>query len=290
MQRREAVVYARLWAHAKRPPAARVLGSVADEDAHYLYLEEVRPAASWPWSHTSTAEAVCRALAMLHDNGPRIEPLEPDWNYEAVLARSAEDTLELAPAARYADGVRCWRRVGDLKRVMAALPQIRARVLADGPTLIHGDVHTGNAILRAGRTHQVALIDWARARMGSPLEDVASWLHSLGCWEPEAKRRHDTLLRAYLDSRRVPQRLDAALRERYWLASASNGLSGAIRYHLAVVGDPASANRARGTSGEALRAWERVIRRASAVLRPSPARSTSGSSTAGHCSTRPPSR
>ena len=112
----------------------------------------------------------------------------------------------------------------------------------------------------------VILIDWARARVGSPREDVASWLHSLGCWEPRARRRHDTLMRAYLDSRRVPCAFDSELRVEYWLASVSNGLSGAIRYHLAVVADPAATRAAHANSSTALMAWERVVRRTATLL------------------------
>jgi hypothetical protein len=110
------------------------------------------------------------------------------------------------------------------------------------------------------------LIDWARARIGSPLEDVASWLHSLGCWEPEARRRHDTLMCMYLDARRNPRPFASDVRADYWRASASNGLSGAIRYHLAVLTDPGSSVAARYDSGRALLAWQRVVRRAAAYL------------------------
>src|SRR5690606_22940729 len=97
-------------------------------------------------------------------------------------------------------------------------------------------------------------------------EDVASWLHALGCWEPQARRRHDTLLRVYLDARRVRRALDTGLRVEYWLASACNGLSGAIRYHIALAADPASTDKQRRDAARALRSWQRVIRRAADVL------------------------
>jgi aminoglycoside phosphotransferase (APT) family kinase protein len=159
--------------------------------------------------------------------------------------------------------------------VVSALPAIRSRLLSGECSVIHGDVHPGNVLVR-GRREQAAivLIDWGRARIGSPLEDVASWLHSLGCWEPEARRRHDTLMRVYLESRARPRAFAAALRRDYWLACASNGLSGAIRYHLAVLGDPAVGGRARNGSRHALSEWQRVIRRAAALLSTSPGRRT----------------
>jgi hypothetical protein len=110
------------------------------------------------------------------------------------------------------------------------------------------------------------LIDWARARRGSPLEDLASWLHSLGCWEPNARRRHDTLLQIYLDARGEPRELSVQLRSRYWYASACNGLSGAIRYHLSVLSNLECSADLRYHSLRALAEWERVIRRVAAIL------------------------
>lgn len=266
---REAEVYDLLWTHLDDPPAVRVLGRERAGNATYLYLENADAVSAWPWTDTPTAAAVCRALARLHDRTelPRRAFSALD---ERELARSAESTLDLAGAALDASGRRLWRRLGDLRRLVAALPTIRTRLLSGPTVVIHGDVHPGNVILRrATPDPSVVFIDWARARIGSPMEDIASWLHSLGCWEPQARRRHDTLMRAYLEARRHPRPFDDALRLDYWLASASNGLSGAIRYHLAVVGNPASTDGARSSSGLALAAWERVVRRASSLVRTS---------------------
>ena len=270
----EADVYGLLWRHLDNPPAVRVHGTERAGDATYLYLENAEAVSAWPWTDIPTAAAVCRALARLHDRTelPRrgFAPLD-----ERELARSAESTLELALAAVDPAGRRYWRRLGDLRRLVAALPAIRTRLLSGPTAVIHGDVHPGNVILRRGTPGpSVVLIDWARARIGSPMEDIASWLHSLGCWEPQARRRHDTLMRAYLETRRHPRPFDDALRLDYWFASASNGLSGAIRYHLAVVGDPRSTDIARSSSGRALAEWERVVRRASSLVRTSPDRYT----------------
>ena len=130
-----------------------------------------------------------------------------------------------------------------------------------GFSKVSRDVHSRNVILRATENGEIAFIDWARARFGSPLEDLASWLHSLGWWEPEARRRHDTLLRVYLEARSSKQRITTELRTLYWYASASNGLSGAIRYHLLVLTDPASSSEMTSDSARILRSWERIIRR-----------------------------
>jgi hypothetical protein len=71
---------------------------------------------------------------------------------------------------------------------------------------------------------------------------------------------------AYLESRRVARRFDSGVRGDYWCASVSNGLSGAIRYHLAVLADASAMAAARVNSCRALIAWERVVRRAAALL------------------------
>ena len=155
---------------------------------------------------------------------------------------------------------------------MAALPAIRAALLGAPPlglAVIHGDVHSGNATVRGERgTERAVLLDWGRARLGSPLEDVSSWLQSLGYWEPEARRRHDTLLRRYLAVRGLPTHLGSDLRSAYWLASSCNALAGALRYHLVVAdGWGGAPSRARAEAARAARDHLRVIRRADAVWR-----------------------
>lgn len=268
---READIYGLLWSRPEAPPAARLLGCDSLCGATYLYLEDVPSAGAWPWSAPGAAAAVCRELARFHDRAP-LEGASPFmWDYDRELAGSAQSTLEAARRLTGPSGARLWRRPGDLRRLVQALPGMRRQLLDAGRTIIHGDVHPGNVIVRdeaGGRA--VALIDWARARVGSPLEDVASWLHSLGCWEPEARLRHDTLLRAYLHARSPRLELTPAVRRLYWFASAGNGLAGAIRYHLAVLADASTAGDARWHSARALAEWARVARQASALLTASP--------------------
>lgn len=282
---READVYEHLWRHVDEPPSPRVLGVDAAGEQRCLYLEMVRSMSEWPWAEAPLAASVCRTLARLHLTPP-LPPHAAGWDYEADLAASAEATLALAHAAADGAGTRHWQRLGDLRRVVTALPDVRARLLASGHTFIHGDVHPGNVIIEAGGdNHRVTLIDWGRARMGSPLEDVASWLHSLGCWEPEARRRHDTLLREYALARGIGWPLSAAGRSDYWLASVSNGLSGAIRYHLAVLADPAASEGGRYDSRRALTAWERVVRQVASLLSTSRDRCTTAPGPASRSST-----
>ena len=268
---REALIYRHLWRRWRLPPAVRLLGRRSARDGTYLFLEDAAPASAWPWTDVAAAASVCRELARLHDR--RLgHDLELDWDYEAELSASAVETLRLADHAVDATGQRLWRRRGDLRRVVTELDELRARVRSGETTLIHGDVHPGNVCTRDRARQPVVFVDWARARLGSPLEDIASWLHSLGCWEPQARRLHDTLMRVYLDARRARATFDRALRSDYSLASASNGLAGAIRYHLAVSADPASDDESRARSRHALAAWERVVKRAAALLRTSPGR------------------
>ena len=260
LQRRETKIYTELWTRSTAPPTVRLLGIETTEGTDYLYLEEVTPQSEWPWKQTFSSAAVCQALARLHDNEEWHPQTLIDWDYETHLANSAGETLALALDARDDAGARHWRRVGDLRRVVAALPRLRSALLQT-TAFIHGDVHSGNVIFRADEKAEIAFIDWARARFGSPLEDLASWLHSLGCWEPDARRRHDTLLRAYLEARSAKQAITRKLRSLYWYAAASNGLAGAIRYHLSVLIDPACPIGMKGDSVRILRSWERVMRR-----------------------------
>ena len=111
------------------------------------------------------------------------------------------------------------------------------------------------------------LLDWGRARLGSPLEDVSSWLQSLGYWEPAAKRRHDTLLAGYLAARGLAARADRELRDAYWLAGASNALSGALLVHLRTSRDAPPGSRQRAAADQAAADALRVIRRAAACWR-----------------------
>jgi hypothetical protein len=254
--------------------APRLLGIDAVESAIYLYLEFVRSTRAWPWREIVPTGAVLARLASLHASGADVttHALVASWDYEADLIGAAVVTL-----ARFEEAVRTpslahlQRYQSALRRVVYSLPELRRQLLAlqpFGKTLLHGDVHTRNVLLRARQgAEQPVFIDWGRSRIGSPLEDVSSWLHSLGTWEHEARRRHDTLLRGYLVARGLPSTLERTLRDAYWLASASNTLSGALGYHLAVAMDSSRTARERVTSEASAHKHLRVIRRADALWR-----------------------
>jgi aminoglycoside phosphotransferase (APT) family kinase protein len=262
---REANIYSALRQHVHDPPSPHVFGEQTLGGRRYVYMESV-PARTWPWTQAHCAIAVCQELAKFHT--ARSVPLEPfAWDYEELLATSAAETLDLARRLRDATGSRYWTRLGDLHRVVDALPMLRNELLSQEAVVIHGDVHPGNVMMRETATHpRITFIDWGRARVGSPMEDVASWLQSLGCWEPEARRRHDTLLRAYFAGRHVNWPPSPAMRRAYWFAAASNGLSGAIRFHLAVLADHARDQTARHHSRVALHSLTRMVRRVAALL------------------------
>jgi Phosphotransferase enzyme family len=269
-QQREGAIYADLLSDMGEVAPALLGLDQAEPGVSYLYLEYVRRTRAWPWTETAATGRVLDTLAVFHARAPsaRLSRLELDWDYEAELAVSADSTLDMFEQA--VTGVDLawlrWAR-GALRRTCEVLPVMRRSLLAAEPfgtAVIHGDVHSGNAVLARGDSgERVVLFDWARARLGSPLEDVASWLQSLGYWEPEAKRRHDTLLRRYVVARGQAETLTRSLRDAYWFAAASNVLAGALRYHLSVAAGASGApSRARADAARAARDHLRVLRRA----------------------------
>jgi hypothetical protein len=273
--RRESEVYALLAEHRLSSLAPRLLESDPRHDATYLYLDCIRPSQPWPWREVSVAGLVLRRLARVHTSPlrPSVARVLSRWNYEEDLRGSALSTLAaLEGCASHERLPEARRTIPSLRLLVSSFPAVRARVLGSDPlglVLLHGDVHPGNVMIamRGGRERSV-LLDWGRARLGAPLEDVGSWLQSLGCWEPEARRRHDTLLREYCAARGLPDRLSDDFRDAYWLASACNVLSGALRYHLSVVTDAcAGSHLSQAEAAVAARDCLRVIRRAAEGLR-----------------------
>ena len=266
---READVYQRLVAPLGGGIAPALFGIERDRDGParcLLFLERVRPVRRWPWRDEMAARRLLERLAHLHSTVAPADAWEilSDWDYESELAertRSAIEALEAMP--REDDLAPLRRRLGSLRRLGEALPEVRRQLLAFTPlsvTAIHGDAHTGNALVRSGE--RPVLLDWGRTRLGSPLEDVSSWLQCLGYWEPAAKRRHDTLLAGYLAARGLPARADRELRDAYWLAGASNALSGALLVHLWTARGAPVGSRQRVAAVRAAADALRVIRRA----------------------------
>jgi aminoglycoside phosphotransferase (APT) family kinase protein len=254
--RREASRYRLLAGEGLTP---RLIG-VADRDERtYLFVESVQGERTWPWHDSSNTRLVLDQLARVHRLRHFAAQVD-DWDYEDDLRRSALATVALAeeivplfPEMR--------RDLRALRRIAESISMLRGHMMRLlGVTLIHGDVHSGNVVLRDA--NDVVLLDWGRSRAGSPLEDVSSWLLSLRWWEPAAARDHDTLFRAYLAAAGHSSVLTDAVRDAYWVAAASNVLAGALRYHLWVareLSSPSAVAQAR----HALR----IVRRADARLR-----------------------
>jgi aminoglycoside phosphotransferase (APT) family kinase protein len=186
------------------------------------------------------------------------------------LHQSGQATLETLQRVVREQGAAQWQAAVPMTtRLVAALSDIRCELLATSPhaVWIHGDMHPGNVIMRR-RTAGVepVLLDWARARAGSPLEDVSAWVQSLGHWEPQARRFHDTLVRTYLVARGLEPVMDNHFRLLYWLAGACNALAGALRYHVEALGQ-ARTPATRATALTLIQKWLRVIRCADASWR-----------------------
>lgn len=267
---REAAVYRRLvqrhlpgfaprLLHVRRPAAATAI----------LCLEHVDRTQPWPWAELEVSAAVLERLARVHEVRPAA-PL-PAWDYDAELAATAAWTLDAAREVAASPARELVHRdLGALEDVVAELGPLRRHLRRARPfagRVLHGDLHPGNVLYRRrGEALEVVFLDWARARIGSALEDVSAWLQSLAVWEPEMHRRHDTLLVRYLAAAGAPPRLTAELRDLYWLATASNALSGALAHHLtAVAAQPAY--DPCGSSARCARAWLRAVRQARARLR-----------------------
>ncbi|AUX42539.1 hypothetical protein SOCE26_039720 [Sorangium cellulosum] len=268
---REVAVYRRLARSVARCFSPELLGARRLGRRRWLLcIEHIVPAHAWPWSDGAHTARVLDHLARLHAEGVPGASL-PAWDYEAEILASARATLALAERVPRGEVASLARTLPALRRVVGALPATRRALLAFEPlgrAVIHGDVHPGNVLVRErdGRADPV-LLDWARARVGSPLEDVSSWLQALGYWEPAARRRHDTLLAGYLAARGLAPALTRPLRDAYWSAAASNVLAGALRYQLSEAIRPGAAPGARAAAARNAADWLRVIRRADARFR-----------------------
>ena len=267
---REAAAYEQLAARHAADLSPRLLGvEHAAPDRALLCIEAVRPVRAWPWGDPPIAGELLARLAGFHVAAARAAPVVPEWDYEGELGASAEATSTALDRSRsQADLWPLARSLPALNRIIRVLPRFRSQLLSDRPfgrAPIHGDVHTGNALVRRrGRGNEPVLLDWGRARIGSPFEDVASWLQSLGFWEPEARRFHDTLLATYLSAFGVERTLTSQVRAAYWMAGASNALAGALLHHLSVVADERHSASRRKAAWRAAHDWLRVIRRADA--------------------------
>lgn len=232
------------------------------DDCWYLFIDYIRSGSDWPWRDLGWAARVAEQLAGLHE----IEqvPTQVEWKeYEGALTESARETLEVVDWLSGPEFASVTVRRTSLRRLVARLPEVRTALFEDGPlppSLIHGDAHPGNAMVcEAGE--DAFLIDWGRTRLGSPFEDVSSWLQSLGLWEPRARQRHDRLLTCYLRARGLDE-ITPRVRDHYWLAAACNSLAGAMRYHLVMALEQPAGSAERREQIRVAARWMASVRRA----------------------------
>lgn len=269
---REGKIYQMLAATMARSfmPALAGIEPKSSDETH-LYIEAVEAISSWPWSSLEDAARVLDQLAILHRRAAcGLEDLVRDWDYESDLEEQATETLAMLERTSVHRRDRILgASLPAARRLVRNLRRWRRELVEDGrlpSCVIHGDVHPGNVLIRAHDRNPI-LLDWARARVGSPLEDVSSWLQWLGFWEPTVKSKHDTLLARYLTARGLGRLPSRSLRAVYWLAGASNCFAGALRYHLSVLEDVCSGEDQRAAAQRAAHDCLRVIRRADAYDR-----------------------
>ncbi|MFC6488493.1 aminoglycoside phosphotransferase family protein [Nitratireductor sp. GCM10026969] len=267
---REAAVYERLVAIHVPGMAPELLAVENDgPDSAIIFMEAVRRVNAWPWADASNTAEMLTRLGRFHRSLDKKDVALPEWDYEAELAAMAEATVSALDQCRgHPELGVLTRHMGRLERLQAALPGLRRQLLSEEPfgcRPIHGDLHPGNALVRRrDGTHQPVLIDWGRARVGSPLEDVSSWLQCLRFWDAGAQRVHDRLFHDYLSAFGMPRRLTDDIRAAYWIAGASNTLAGALLYNLSIALDPGQGKARRETAFNVARDWLRIVRRAHA--------------------------
>jgi hypothetical protein len=267
---REAVVYERLISSHPVKIAPELLAvQRLGPSSVCLFLEAVRRINAWPWRHTSAASEVLSRIGRFHSAVEGRDIFLPEWDYEGEVGTAAESTWNMLDRCRGDPDLRMLARHSrGLERMIDALPELRRQLLSElpfGSRPIHGDLHPGNVLVRqSAGSHQPVFLDWGRARLGSPLEDVSSWLQSLRFWEAEAQRLHDTLFLEYLSAFGMKRKLTSEIRAAYWIAGASNALAGALLHHLNTALDQRLSKARRGTAFNAARDWLRVVRRAHA--------------------------
>lgn len=262
---RELDVYQAL-AQQPREFAPDLLHAVHNDESAIMYLDSIDSKPVWPWRDLSLATRVLEKLASLHCLGLTLDT-SMAWDYEAELELAARETLSTALEAAHTTKDPILRAcLPALRRLVADIRGVRGRLLDYEPlpcTMIHGDVHPGNVLMRRRRAvSEPLLVDWARARLGSPLEDVSSWIQWLAFWEFGAMRRHDTLFGTYLRVRGLATPPSRDLRDAYWAAGAVNCCSGALNYHLGRAVDRTLGERQRDNSLRAAHHCLRIIRRA----------------------------
>lgn len=269
---REAAVYQRLATRHAAGASPRVLGvEHAGPDRALLWLQALRRTCAWPWKDPTHGRALLGRLASFHRQSRADASEMPPWDFESEFEVMAEATAEAVERCGFDDELRFIAEDAPAVRHLALSARtLRQEVLsgaglAVGP--IHGDVHPGNAIVcRRGRGAEALLLDWGRARIGSPLEDVASWLQSLGARDEATRTTREDLLAHYLGELGRDRKVTPSLRAAYWIAAASNALSGALLHHVCMAETERPWSARRAAEARIAGDWASSIRSAAAIF------------------------
>ncbi len=199
MGRREARFYAELAAETPVRVPRCYFAAHGDQPTDYICVLEDLEAAGCTLPKSVDQHA-------REHGGPLIEELARLHAHFWEDARFANELSWIAPAMRGAYGAKLVDLArerfahelppvfGELCRLYVAQHERIAALLDEGgSTLIHGDTHTGNQFLDAGR---VGLYDWAVISRSPGIRDVAIFLGN-SC-PPEVRRaEQDGWLRAY---------------------------------------------------------------------------------------------
>jgi hypothetical protein len=216
LQGRELEVYRTLRATMKGAGAPRLLGM------HHS-SRDMRGPRQWPWSDQSAIRTLVRRLALIHSRSAgKFLRVLADPDLESEKRSSAATTAEFyhqIPVGCGSAAVRPRHRAID--RIASDITAIRGYLM--------------------GRTRivEAVLLDWGRARLGSPREGIASWLQSIAFREPQVRRLQE-------------------FRRPYCLAATPDASAGALRYHLAIVTDSTAPADDRYRSRSAANDWMRI--------------------------------
>lgn len=173
---REMLAYQHLLAPEKTC-SPRLLGAVQPEN--WLFLEEIAGHAPAP-DDPGQVQALFESLAAVHRRCASEAPRLLRGFAAPALRASPRTTLTLTD---YATGF--LRAHTALRQVGIALPlgqqaeRVARRLHGTGLTLVHGDLHLGNALLTDQQTY---LLDWEDCGVGSPLHDLVYLEPEEGGW------------------------------------------------------------------------------------------------------------
>lgn len=182
-----------------------------------LYLEYVQPVEEWPWQDISFHKLVLGQLARLHahfwNQNDRLASVH--WlseNSSAYYSRLFKTKTYQTISNLYKGqehgvlGDLTSDLIASVENISRALQRILHFLHHQKRTLLHGDLHGENVLVGKDRhvnDGQVLIIDWDRARLGHPLEDLSRWIENFQWTAPEITPSRETLLHIYSEALEV---------------------------------------------------------------------------------------